>query len=109
VIEPYCVVIGHTWYPARAWRVVNPGRPFVGLRFDTDDRGVWVLCERSVDGEPLPPAALAAVEWAIESDGLDAEGLDDVFIVQARTIGQGHRVASRIVEALERHTSRQLE
>jgi hypothetical protein len=108
--QPYCVVIGYTWYPALEWRVANPGKPFVGLRLDPDDRGIWVICERAVDGAALPSATLEAVERAIESEDLDAGGFDDVFIAQARSIGQAHRVASRIVEALEaRSTGRMSE
>jgi hypothetical protein len=83
--QPYCVVVGHTWHPALAWKVAHPGKPFVGLRLDPDDREVWVICERVVDGAQLPRSTLQAVESALETDDLDAGGFDDVFIVQART------------------------
>jgi hypothetical protein len=98
---PYCVVIGHTWQPALAWRMANLGKPFVGLRLDLDDREVWVICERAVDGAPLPTATLQAIESAIETENVDAGEFDEVLIIQARNIGQGHRVALRLVQALE--------
>jgi hypothetical protein len=78
----------------------------VGLRLDTENGDVWVLCERVVGAAQRPPTALDVVERAIEREGLEMAWLGDVVIVQARTIAQGHRVASRIVEGLQRHTTR---
>jgi hypothetical protein len=62
--QPYCVVIGPAWYPAVAWKRAHGGRPFVGVRVDTDTRNVWVLGELVLDGRQLPIAEIEAIERA---------------------------------------------
>ena len=104
--DTYCIIIGDSWYPSLDWKRANPGKPFVGLRLDREDGEVWVLCERAIAGQELASAALEAVERVMNREGVDVGWFDDVAIAQARSMGQGHRLAHAIVETLAVHTAR---
>jgi hypothetical protein len=94
----YLCVVGYSWAPARRWRRVFPGEPFLGIRVDPEE--VWVVFEPSTATGPIPRPLFEQVEQAFEDTG-NASISDNVFFYEAPSLGAAHRLARRVANILQ--------
>src|SRR5262245_58867745 len=96
----YLTVVGDSWALAQEWIHCRPDIPFVGVRVDGEE--VWVLVQPKTASGPVCPAALSEIKALLLKSDPMTWCDEEVVICQARTRGDGHRLARQVVEILRR-------